>query len=119
MKNILVVTGGAGFVGSNLIELFIKKTNFKIISIDNDNIHSIKNLSMTQSFDELEHLVSSYAMPRDINRIKKGLENGENLPYPVILKGSKGMFIMSGNTRINVARLMEVPARALLVDVSE
>ena len=35
MKNIIVVTGGAGFVGANLIELFLKKTKFKIISIDN------------------------------------------------------------------------------------
>lgn len=35
MKNIIVVTGGAGFVGSNLISYFISNTNFKIISIDN------------------------------------------------------------------------------------
>ena len=35
MKNIIVVTGGAGFVGSNLIELILKKTKYKIISIDN------------------------------------------------------------------------------------
>ena len=35
MKNIIVVTGGAGFVGSNLIELFLKKTKFKIVSLDN------------------------------------------------------------------------------------
>jgi len=35
MKNIIVVTGGAGFVGSNLIERLLNKTNFKIISIDN------------------------------------------------------------------------------------
>ncbi len=35
MKNIIVVTGGAGFVGSNLIELLLNKTKFKIISIDN------------------------------------------------------------------------------------
>ena len=35
MKNIIVVTGGAGFVGSNLISLLLKKTNFKIISLDN------------------------------------------------------------------------------------
>ena len=34
-KKIIVVTGGAGFVGSNLIELLINKTNFNIISIDN------------------------------------------------------------------------------------
>jgi UDP-glucose 4-epimerase len=35
MKNIIVVTGGAGFIGSNLIELLLKKTSKKIISIDN------------------------------------------------------------------------------------
>ena len=35
MKNIIVVTGGAGFIGSHLIEKIILKTNFKIISIDN------------------------------------------------------------------------------------
>ena len=34
-KNKIVVTGGAGFVGSNLINLFLKKTKYKIISIDN------------------------------------------------------------------------------------
>ena len=35
MKNFLVVTGGAGFVGSNLIKLLLNKTNKKIISLDN------------------------------------------------------------------------------------
>ncbi len=35
MKNIIVVTGGAGFVGSNLINILIKKTNYRIISLDN------------------------------------------------------------------------------------
>ena len=35
MKHYLVVTGGAGFIGSNLIELLLAKTKFKIISIDN------------------------------------------------------------------------------------
>jgi UDP-glucose 4-epimerase len=36
MKNIIVITGGAGFVGSNLIEYFLKKTKrYKILSLDN------------------------------------------------------------------------------------
>ena len=34
-KNIIIITGGSGFVGSNLIELLSKKTNFNLISIDN------------------------------------------------------------------------------------
>ena len=35
MKDLIIVTGGAGFVGSNLIELLLKKTKYKILSIDN------------------------------------------------------------------------------------
>ena len=43
MKNLIIVTGGAGFVGSNLIELLLKKTNYKIISLDNYSSGSKKN----------------------------------------------------------------------------
>ena len=43
MKNLIVVTGGAGFIGSNLIELLIKKTSYKFISIDNYSSGSKKN----------------------------------------------------------------------------
>jgi len=39
----IIVTGGSGFVGSNLIELLVKKTNFKIISLDNYSTGSKKN----------------------------------------------------------------------------
>jgi len=43
MKNIIIVTGGAGFVGSNLIKLLLKKTKNKIISVDNYSTGSKKN----------------------------------------------------------------------------
>ena len=35
LRNKIVITGGAGFIGSNLIKLLLNKTKFKIISIDN------------------------------------------------------------------------------------
>ena len=43
MKNLIIVTGGAGFVGSNLIELLLNKTRYKIISIDNYSSGTKKN----------------------------------------------------------------------------
>ena len=42
-KNIIIVTGGVGFVGSNLISFLVKKTNFKIFSIDNYSSGNKKN----------------------------------------------------------------------------
>ena len=43
MKKFLIITGGAGFIGSNLIRSLIYKTKFKIISIDNYSSGSKKN----------------------------------------------------------------------------
>tara|TARA_Y100000590_G_scaffold442674_1_gene571059 strand:+ start:885 stop:1766 length:882 start_codon:yes stop_codon:yes gene_type:complete len=43
MKNIIVVTGGAGFIGSNLIKLLVLKTNYRIISMDNYSTGSKRN----------------------------------------------------------------------------
>ena len=43
MKKIIIVTGGAGFVGSNMIRLLLKKTKYKIISLDNYSSGSKKN----------------------------------------------------------------------------
>ena len=43
MKNHIIITGGAGFVGSNLISYLLEKTNQKIISIDNYSTGKKKN----------------------------------------------------------------------------
>ena len=44
MRNIIVITGGAGFVGSNLIEYILKKEKkFKIFSLDNYSTGTKKN----------------------------------------------------------------------------
>jgi UDP-glucose 4-epimerase len=43
MKNILIVTGGAGFIGSNLISELLKFKKFKVVSIDNYSSGFTKN----------------------------------------------------------------------------
>ena len=43
MKNIIIITGGAGFVGSNMINFLVKNTKFHIISIDNYSSGNKKN----------------------------------------------------------------------------
>ena len=61
MKNLLIVTGGCGFVGSNLINYLVQNTNYKIISLDdyssgikknqikNKNVKYIKDNYMIKS----------------------------------------------------------------------
>ena len=68
MKNTIVVTGGAGFIGSNLIKYLLKKTNLKIISIDNYSTGKTKN--------HIDHKNVMYI-------------NGENIDISKILKKSK------------------------------
>jgi len=43
MKNLIIVTGGAGFVGSNLIEFLLNNTKYKILSLDNYSSGNKKN----------------------------------------------------------------------------
>ena len=65
MKNFIVITGGAGFVGSNLIEFLVSKTRYKILSIDNYSSGRKKN--------HIKHKRVKYLKGDTIN-IKKILE---------------------------------------------
>ena len=42
-KNIIVVTGGAGFVGTNLIKKIVSTTKYNVISIDNYSTGKLSN----------------------------------------------------------------------------
>ena len=45
----IIVTGGAGFVGTNLIKLILNKTNYKVISIDNYSSGTKKSYKKSKS----------------------------------------------------------------------
>jgi UDP-glucose 4-epimerase len=67
MRNILVVTGGAGFIGSNLIFELLKFKKFKVLSIDNyssglskNHIKSKRVKYLKGSTKNIEILLKSY-----------------------------------------------------------
>lgn len=72
-KNLIIVTGGAGFVGSNLISYLIKKTNYKIISIDNYSSgtkkNEIKNKKIKYINDDTKNISSI------VNKYKKNINS--------------------------------------------
>jgi UDP-glucose 4-epimerase len=67
MRNILVITGGAGFIGSNLISELLKFKKFKIISVDNyssglskNHIKNRRVKYLEGSTKNIEFLLKSY-----------------------------------------------------------
>ena len=72
-KNKIIVTGGAGFVGSNLIQYLLNKTKFKIISIDNYSSgfkkNHIKNKRVAYINSDTKNISSVIKNPMSINSI--------------------------------------------------
>ena len=72
-KNLILVTGGAGFVGTNLIKLLIKKTNYKIISLDDYSsgykINHIKNSKVKYIRGKTSNIASLIKNPSKIKTI--------------------------------------------------
>jgi hypothetical protein len=89
----------------------------KIISLSDADWNSIHNLTRLSSMENIKEMVSGYFMPRDVDRIVKGITEGAKLPYALVICGSKGRWIMAGNTRLNVANALGYPAKALEINV--
>jgi hypothetical protein len=87
--------------------------------VDVHTIGPVSNMTRNQSIEDIKDMVDGYAYPRDVDRIVVGIEQGATMPMPIILQGTKGKWIMAGNTRQAVCRVMGVRCEALLVDVSE
>lgn len=62
MKKTVLITGGAGFIGSHLCELFLCK-GYKVICVDNlitGKLSNIKHLLKDRDFSFIRHNVSEY-----------------------------------------------------------
>jgi|TARA_B100001093_G_scaffold506726_1_gene566134 UDP-glucose 4-epimerase len=73
MKNLIVVIGGAGFVGSNLIELFLKKTKKDIISLDNYSTGTFQNHIKNKRVKYLKG--SSIDINKKLSKFKKKIDS--------------------------------------------
>ena len=53
---VILVTGGTGFIGSNLIKELIKNKNNHILCIDNNFTGSLKNIEEFKNFNNFEFI---------------------------------------------------------------
>jgi hypothetical protein len=79
----------------------------------------ITNRSHSHSIEDLKQLVNGYVRPRDVDRIVDGFQNNARIPYPIVLRTERGMWIMAGNTRLDASFIMDITPTVLIVDVDK
>lgn len=119
-KETVVVTGGAGFLGSHLCDKFLGE-GFKVICIDNlitGNINNISHLSGNENFSFIKHDITNYIfLPDEVHYILHFASPASpidylKLPIQTLKVGSLGTHKVLGLAK-------EKKARMLLASTSE
>lgn len=98
MPKTVLITGGAGFVGSHLCELFIGN-GFRVIALDNlitGNLKNLENLRTEKRFSYIEHNISNrIEIPGEIDYVMHFASPASPIDYlthpiPTLKVGSLG-----------------------------
>lgn len=113
-KERVLITGGAGFLGSHLADRFIKE-GFKVIAMDNlitGDLRNIEHLFKDPDFEYYEHDVSSYVhIPGDLRYILHFASPASpidylKIPIQTLKVGSLGTHNLLGLARAKKARIL-------------
>ena len=93
--------------------------NADVVRLTKQMDRQISHRSHSHSIEDLKDLVGSYVRPRDVDRIVNGFKNNDKIPYPIVLRTERGMWIMAGNTRLDASFIMDIVPTVLIVDVNK
>lgn len=89
--------------------------------------HEIKNLEYSTAVGYLHHgpvnrklsdAEGEFGHRRDVEKISNGINTGK-IPHPIVLKHSKGMRILGGNTRLAVGLANNKNLPCKIIDISD
>ena len=126
MKKTVLITGGAGFLGSHLCDRFIKE-NFRVIAMDNlitGDIRNIEHLFKNPDFEFHHHDVSKFVhVPGDLHYILHFASPASpidylKIPIPTLKVGSLGTHNIMGLARAKKARVLVASTSEIYGDPS-
>ena len=91
--------------------------NGEVMEIDRSFIPKVHGMSSVSTIAALKSLVSTYSKKPDVDTIVTGFKDGLRMPMPIILRGKKGYWILSGNTRCNVAFALGYTAKVIVINL--
>jgi hypothetical protein len=85
--------------------------------LDNTDSFDIPREGWAQIAEHVDHTNKETAANRSWEDLKQKLECGQKLDAPIILKHSGKIHLVSGNTRLMVARALSMKPKVLLVEI--
>ncbi len=99
---------------SNLTDL----TNGVWSTLENTDSFDIQHNNWGQIDEHVQYTNNETGAQRDWHDIRKKMEHGEELDAPMILKYDDRFYLISGNTRLMVARCLRKTPKVLIVEIN-
>jgi len=120
-KNHIIYSFGDIFPTYEDFKFKVKNGIIKKINKDFDN--KISNRSQTTSYEGLLSLIKGYRSypeyrnEKTLNKIYEAFKNNKPMKMPIVLYHNGRYFIMSGNTRMDIAFQLGIDPKVIIVNV--
>jgi len=114
-----------GIKADNFIQKFVERTKQgkleKLVdevwdTVENTDSHSDNILR--GDWSAVQHIAEQQEKKRDWQDIRNKMQNGRELDAPIIARRGDALHLVTGNTRLCVARAMGIRPDVIIVDIS-